>query len=362
MNTLNNIVMGMSHVKDGEFLEEHPFRALMLDADGVIYHIAHPHLTVEKNFKELVNYIEYLRRCAGAQWVFTFTTMALKGGREQMAYYQKYQKKRHDHRTPELAQRVTELRMMLHNYQTDTIFPKPQWFLEADEAIGAFHLQWVDHYCDGMSSVIGTGDKDLDMYPGIVMNIKTRKFTYCGDYAPRLNDDNTIAGAGAWYNNYGHVKYYKPNPKKQGKLVGRGTAFFWGQMLCGDTADTIAGLPKMNGFLLDRYKPLQRKTSGRRPDSPCGASLAATVLSHCSSDKNAYRAVSEAYQGYFGKDWRFFFFENAFLLWMRRTDQVLDVMNFLGQQGFEYDLHPQQKQALVDYQQACMQILGGTRA
>lgn len=356
MNMLD-LVTGLSHTKEGDFLEDHPYRMLQLDADGVIYHISHPELPVEKNFKELISYIEFLRKCTGARWVNTFTTMALKGGREQMAYYQTYQKKRHDHRTPAMAQRVTELRQWLHNYQTETIFPRPQWFLEADEAIGAEHLSWCNRCADGRASVIGTGDKDLDMYPGIVMNIKSRKFTYCGDYVPRTDDAGNVVGAGAWYNDFGKVEYYKPRPKAQGKLVGRGLAFFWGQMLAGDTADTIAGLPKMNGFLLDRYKPLQRKTNGRRPESSCGASLAATVLSHCGNERSAYRAVSEAYQGYFGKDWRFFFFENAFLLWMRKTDKVLDVMDYLGKLGFEYELHPQQKQALVEYQQRCMEIV-----
>lgn len=348
---IQSITQSLSHVEEGTFLPDHPNRALMLDADGAVYNIAKPHIPLDRNFMELLKYIDYLRRCAGAQWVFTFTTMALKGGRKQMAYYQTYQKKRHDHRTPEMAQRVTELRQMLHNYQTETIFPKPNWYFEADEAIGAFHLYWIAHFQDGESSVICTGDKDLDMYPGIVMNLSERTFTHQGVFTP-----NEYGLPGAWTSTFGKVEYYKKNPKAQGKLVGRGTAFFWGQMLCGDTADTIAGLPKMNGFLLDRYKPLRRKPSGRRPDSPCGASLAATVISHCGSDKAAYRAVSEAYQAYFGKDWKFFFFENAFLLWMRRNDQVLDVLAFLGEQGFEYELHPQQQQALRDYSGACREL------
>ncbi|CAM0008644.1 exonuclease [Vibrio phage K436] len=342
---LNAITSVLSHQADGDVLPEHPYRRLNLDADGVVYQVCHPDKSLESNLKELYRYIENLRVICGAQWVINHTTLALKGGREQMAYYKAYQKGRNKQMTEAMRNRVNELRAALVTYQTDRVFPCPQFYQEADDSLTTAHLDYCNQMGDGTASVIGTGDKDLNMTYGIIINLKTKKFTMHGDYV--YNDE---LKEGHWYNTYGNVAY------ENKKLVGRGHAFFWGQMLAGDTVDNIAGLPELNGHLVDRYKPLKRKTRAPRPNSSCGASTAVMVLSHCGSDRAAYRCVAEAYRGFFGNDWKFFFFEMAFLLWMRRTHHVLDVMTFLAEVGFEYELHPHQQAALVKYGQACQEL------
>lgn len=329
------------HVEEGDFLPEHPNRVLQLDTDGVLYNVCKPQISLESNVKQVHNRIEHLRKCAGAAHVNSHTTLWLKGGREQMAYYQHYQKKRNQHADPAMTERVAELRRAIRDYSSATVTPCPQWFVEADDSMTRMHNEHIARTGDVMSSVIGTDDKDLDMNCGAVMNLKTTKITYCGEW---FN--------GAWIKDFGKTEY----DTKKKKLVGRGHSFFWAQMLAGDTVDNIAGLPKLSAELANYYMPLKQRNKSRSEMS-CGLATAAKVLSHYGSDRAAYKGVAAAYQGFFGADWKFFFFENAFLLWMRKTDRWDDVMNFLQPLGFEYELHPQQKQAIMNYGELCRQFL-----
>lgn len=337
---LSEIAAMASHEAEGDFMPEHPNRVLCLDTDGVLYNVAKPNISLEANVKQVINRIEYLRKACGAVLVESHTTMWLKGGREQMAYYQAYQKKRNTNVVPELAERVRELRRATYNYSSEKVIACPQWFLEADDSMTASHNRRIAQTGDVMSSVIGTDDKDLDMNCGAIMNLRSGKITYCGEWYN-----------GAWIKDFGKTEYIK-KPGKSGKMVGRGHSFFWAQMLAGDTVDHIAGVPALKAELANYYMPL-KKANKSRPDSACGAATAVKVLSHYGSDRAAYRGVANCYKAYFGNDWPFFFFENAFLLWMRRTDRWDDVLDFLRPLGFEYELHTQQKQAIQEYGKLC---------
>src|SRR5690606_29458764 len=91
-------------------------------------------------------------------------------------------------------------------------------------------------------------------------------------------------------------------------IVGRdgkqyGHKFFWYQMLVGDTADNIPGLPGVGPATAE-------------------AALAGTV---CNVDAAA--VVRGAYSGRLGDGWHDYFVEQAVLLWMR-TDRAAALTNF----------------------------------
>lgn len=337
--SLTKIAALTNHVIDGDIKAIIAGRVCQCDADGAIYDVAHPSERLEANFKMLLKRLEHLRCQSGSQWLMSHITMELKGGRTEIAHYGKYQNKRHVHRTEGMAERVKSLRQKLAVYQSDTIFPAPQYFIEADDSMVTAHEERIKQY-GFESSIIATNDKDMNMATGYVMNLRTYEITSLTD------------------GTFGHIKYYK-KPSKQGKVIGRGTKFFWAQMLYGDAADTIAGVPLLAGVLVDKYNPMKRPTRAIRRDSTVGPSLAVDILSGTTNDKSAYNRVKQCYMGYWGSHWKFFLFEMAFLLWMKRSNDVCDVLPFLQSCGFEYELHSHQVEALRLYGQRCQEIANG---
>jgi hypothetical protein len=112
------------------------------------------------------------------------------------------------------------------------------------------------------------------------------------------------------------------------KLVGRGTKFFWLQMLMGDTADNTQGLPKI-------------VVPGAKPKL-CGQSAADKLLANCNNDRDCLRVVLPLYVLY-GEQVGFknyrdgadvlgvdVFKSEARLHWMRRyKDDKDDVLKWL---------------------------------
>lgn len=342
---LNEIINAASAIEDGDSLPEHPNRVIQADVDGTVYHTADVSKSLESNFKGTLRFLEWLREVCGAAFVCTHTTMYLKGGRSEMAYFYPYQKERGSSMNPELRARVTELRRALHNYSTATIYPAPQWYVEADDSMSKMHNDIIANTGDGLISIIASGDKDLRMNCGLFYDLNTKKFSSQGTWVN-----------GAWQDSFGRADWVRPTGKS-GKLTGRGTAMFWAQMLGGDTADTIKGVPLAYQPQLDMFDPLKGgKSRAIGIKKAYGMSFACKVISHCKSDLAAYIAVKAAYKAHFKSDWDFFLFENAFLLWMRKSDDSLDVLKFLSTVGFEYELHVQQKKSLHVYYDKCTEF------
>ncbi|MCK5017753.1 MAG: hypothetical protein KAS32_11880, partial [Candidatus Peribacteraceae bacterium] len=164
---------------------------------------------------------------------------------------------------------------------------------------------------------------------------------------------------------YGFTEAKKAHPKAQNKLVGIGTSFFWHQLLSGDSADSIPGLPKLAGFLLNAYVPTKAtnkaqlilngshragktiafKTLNNRKAGLCGIVTAAKVLAGVTTDTQAFTRIKEAYIAHYGSKpfklitWRgdtievtagMMMLEQARLLWMLRTHDD-DVLKFFGE-------------------------------
>lgn len=156
------------------------------------------------------------------------------------------------------------------------------------------------------------------------------------------------------------------------KLVGKGTSWFWHQLLMGDAADNIPGLPALHPKLWMKCSPTQpmvdaqrriasrrnaqgkvltqaqhtaalRKLSKLQEDAKpkkIGQVLAQSYLKNCISDVAAYNACLNAYALCYGIHHRFtswrgedkvvssydMMVEQARLLWMQRFpgDDVID--------------------------------------
>lgn len=308
-----------------------PNRVLQADADFFCYYCAKTDEHVNENFRCLLDLIEVKRCMAGAQFVNVHVTLGMKGGREQMATVKPYQGKRDDHRDPALKARVHELRSMLANYKSDIVKPVVNLLQEADDSLCQQQLKRIKSHGED-STVIMSGDKDLWMVDGL----------HCDGETGRMW---RVKGYGLCeYRNVGNVKP---------KLMGEGTSWFWHQMVMGDTADNIPGLPMLSGRLANKYLPT--KTLNRnRPAIACGEAKAVAMLLNVTTDQEAFNRVYEGYRDHYGATADEMFYEQAFLLWMRRTGDVHDVLNFLRPLGFKYELSSNQKKLMQRFKELAL--------
>ena len=326
-----------------------PNSTLQLDGDISCYYSAWADMSLGAAIKSLKKHIEIKRLLAGCEIVNVHTTQGSKAGREDFAQVNMYQDNRTKNKDPEMSARVKELRQFLQTYETQTVKPCPQFEVEADDSMNIYQRIEIE---GERYSAICTKDKDLNMCPG-------NHFTY---------DDMELYVVPDGYGSLKKTVTQKPANTKSGfrnetKITGIGTSFFWCQLLMGDTADSIPGLPTISGQLLNKYKPTaaikkayetlgnpkarqQAKATAQklittRKSAPLGAVTAYTMLENCKTDIEAFNIVKNAYDQHYGTNefeyttWRketltmtagVMLVEQARLLWMLRTwsDSVLD--------------------------------------
>jgi len=305
-------------------------RVLQADADFFCYQCAFIDESIAENLASIKSKIEYQRKLARAESVNVFVTLGLKGGRHQIATVKPYQDDRGKHRDPAVTERVRALRTALSEYKTDGVTPVVCLYEEADDVMCRMQTERVkSHGVD--SSVISSDDKDLWMVQGLHCDTKTGAMRHAQGYG---------------------VTMYKDVGNEKPKLVGLGTSWFWHQMIMGDGADTIPGLPFLTPRLANVYVPTKAYNPNRKPLA-CGEAKAVAVLNGVNNDKEAFRRVYEAYNDYYGSMAGDMFFEQAFLLWMRRTDKLLDCMEFLRPLGFTYEVTQERKDMFRKYLELC---------
>ncbi|MCP4342907.1 MAG: hypothetical protein GY799_29495 [Desulfobulbaceae bacterium] len=317
-----------------------PNSVLQLDGDISSYYLAWMDETVAQNCDALKRHIEVKRLMAGCETVKVYTTRGAKAGREDAAMVQQYQKGRQNltEEQAEKKDRVDQLRQFMETYHNAHTIPCPQWEIEADDAMSIDQLQM---HREGRLSKIMTKDKDLNMVDGTHIHYDTFE---------------------EW-TNYGYGKIWMDDSGSQNKCVGQGTSFFWAQLLMGDRADDIPGLPKLAPEILNVVKPTKaiiaaqttlcnakatpraRKAAQaaitKRKAAAVGSALAHRLLAECKNDKESFNVVRNAYTAYYGvgnfefETWRgdtvtlnssLMLLEQAKLLWMLRSpdDNVVD--------------------------------------
>lgn len=316
-----------------------PGSVLQLDGDISSFYLAWTDDTLAQNCEALKRHIEVKRLMAGCETVNVHTTRGDKAGRHQASMVKEYQANR-KHQDLEKKARVDEIRQFLETYSNAHTFAMPQWTMEADDSMSIEQNKCI---AEGRLSKIMTLDKDLDMVPGTHIHYDTY-------------DE---------WSNSGFGKIWMDSSTSTTKCKGQGTKFFWAQMLMGDTADHIPGLPKLSPELLNVFKPTKaiesarttlrnakatarakqaaRKKLAARKAAPIGPALAFKMLDDCKTDAQAYKRVREAYTSYYGngtfpfETWRgdtievtagHMLLEQAKLLWMLRTEDD-DVLKFI---------------------------------
>ena len=284
-------------------------RELHLDADFLCYHVVDLGNTVAVNYQHMLRSIDYHRRKVGATHVNVMITPDGKTARDKMATVKVYQDERSKHRDPAVSHRVKELRnMLMQNGTVPNGVVVCSSLYEADDLLCMYQYKTIGE--KGVDkSVLMSGDKDLWMVKGLHADQDTGKITM--------------------YSGYGNTAYKEVGNVKP-KLVGTSTSWFWHQMIMGDKADNIPGLPALSPRLADEYLPL--KSSRRKPDSKplaAGEAKAVAVLKGVTNDKEAAYRVWNCYREYYGEGYKEMFIEQAYLLWMQRSNDPEDLLNFL---------------------------------
>ena len=230
----------------------------------------------------LLNKFEQLQAVSGATSCIVHMTdpSSKKGERYLAATVKPYQGQRKGGRRP---RNWALLREFISNYDGDKFRVKNWMEREADDGIA-----YVSHAAamSGHRAVIATADKDMRMLPGTHIIWATRQLVH----VPFGTFDLT----GADGKTYGHK-------------------WFWLQMLMGDNADFIPGLPKY------------RTDSGAL--AQCGEATAYKLLADVTCNEDAYAVVTGLYRGYYEAEWPDRFVEQATLLWLR-TDRHAHLHDF----------------------------------
>lgn len=231
--------------------------------------------------RKLLDRLDGIKHASGAGRAVMHITdpSSTKAGRYYAATVKPYQAQRKGARRPK---NWATLREFIEGYDGPQFRTKNWINREADDGIA-----YVAHHAaqSGNLAAICTKDKDMRMLPGrhVVWDTLHLVDVPFGCFE--------LVAHGL---TYGHK-------------------WFWLQMLQGDAADHIPGLPK---YINDKGKP-----------TLCGEKTAEKLLAgvHCNND--AFDAVAELYQGFYEDEWSDRLAEQASLLWLR-TDRHADIGDF----------------------------------
>lgn len=248
--------------------------------------------------------VEHIRKMAGAQFVKLHLTPkgSDKGGRWDAALLKEYQGNRKDKPKPKYLHLIrdwmhSELHAIYHVH------------CEADDGMAIAQYDAIKAGTRHLS-VIATKDKDLTMVDGIQLDWDTGELSDIDDPFGYINLVPTASGK---------------------KLKGRGWKFFWAQMLMGDPADNISGLPKI---CTDVYLP-------KGTPKAVGPVMAYNILYPVETNVDAFTIVRQLYKDYGAvigftnyRDgspvpWFEAFQSEARLLWMRRKHDIDDAIHWM---------------------------------
>lgn len=266
-------------------------RILLADGDGLAYYCGGNDETPPEQARvNLINKLEFAKRAVGAESVRILLTGqgSNKGHRYAIARVKPYQGQRVNSRRPKNWEYLRELLDCGYvPFDTQTTYTA-----EADDLFGEWGYSCPDdvvHY---------TQDKDMRMIPGWHLDWvshRMHRVEYIRNVVHSGNESYySLVALDSVFND----KQYGPK-------------WFWLQMLHGDAADNIPGLPRYSTFDV-RGKPTF-KTVGE-----------VTAKRLLSSGDPYHEIVAGLYRGYYGDRWLVELIEQACLLWMRRRPDQWD--------------------------------------
>ena len=342
---------GLAH--DAETVEYPPQvagRTVHIDADFLAYQVTAESAdgTSDKTYEDMQHNaevaVETLRGLAAAQHVHLHLTPSTsnKGGRYDLALLKEYQGNREDKPKPRY---LGIMREWLAKRYPGTLHQ----FCEADDGMSSAQYAAIERGEKNLS-IIASKDKDLRMVPGLQLNWDTGAIHDTGD------DD------------FGYVELVqRTTPSGTTNLLkGYGQKFFWAQMLIGDAADNISGLPAIPGYVMNFIKPIKATIKARailedetasdekrakaeavlaeRKDGLCGPATAILVLDMLENEGTAFMTIKGLYKRY-GEStgfvhyktgdpvpWGKAFASEGQLLWMRKNPTDVNcVLNYWRQ-------------------------------
>lgn len=247
-----------------------PGRHLLVDGDYLAYYCAgNDECEPGRARQNAIGRLETMRAMSGSEKVVIHLTSpgSTKADRYVIATVKPYQFKRGGGHPKNWAY----LREWMEGYEGDLFTTKTWGTREADDGL-AYHAAVL-----GVDlAVIATADKDLQMVPAWHLGWRD----YC---MTRLDREFCVIGQDEKV--YGHK-------------------WFWLQVLQGDGADDIPGLP----FYV--------KPNGKQ--ARMGAATAEKFLAHAEDDATAFTTVAALYRTYYQDEWPERLAEQMALLWMRR--------------------------------------------
>lgn len=307
-------------------------RTVHIDADFLAYQVSYEKPEDPKDFGDMKHNatvaVEHIKKLAGATKVHLHLTPGTsdKGDRYNIALLKEYQGNRVDKPKPRYLH-------IMRQYLADEFPATMHQRCEADDGMSSSQYAALSAG-DTQLSIIASKDKDLSMVPGLAVDWDTGRITEEPGFGSIWLDET----------------------KSAKKLVGRGYKFFWAQMLMGDSADNISGLPLLAPSIriqtrdlpkdilaivermetsVDGLLPikLQAKLDTLAP-SKIGPAKTFQLLEGITSNKDAFLFVKDAYKALDGsfKNWRTgepiswqqAFISEAQLLWMRRDKHNAD--------------------------------------
>lgn len=321
-----------------------PNRVLQLDGDMLAYECSgdddQPFAYCMENWKTA---LEVRMNMAGAQYCNIHLTGANKGGRFDTALVKPYQGNRDGKIKPKHLPQLREWVQQHYNcngaegHYADACYHNDQ---EADDGITQRQYNAIQQDARHLS-IIMSGDKDLGICSGL----------HC--------DWNTFDIVDV--DGFGEVHLDETGSTK--KIKGKGTSFFWAQLLMGDSADNIPGLRDFGSAISSTLFPsgaytealrllTERTTKTGKPCTPlqvakaqevldtakakaCGPVAVWDYLKDCDNDLDAMMLCMKAYQSHYGTQPFDFtchrgdkhtltsghmLLEQARLLWMRRVE------------------------------------------
>lgn len=170
---------------------------------------------------------------------------------------------------------------------------------EADDALAIAQIKC--NAADGWESIISSIDKDLLIIPGKHHDMNSGYIQDVDEMGRLFKDE-------------------------KGKVRGAGLRFFYAQLLMGDSADWIPGLPKVTPEMKAEFGGIKRLGG-------CGPVAALNALEGCATERELFDRVAFCYKSYWNGErwykhwktgekiyptWREALTEQGQLLWMRR--------------------------------------------